>query len=91
MSGWIVIRRAADSKTGKVAEDLGYHKGEPGLIQLLYSICARPVRLTQKTLTDLRQARRRWAALRCKPVKAEEGPLPDFRISLFGFRPRERR
>jgi len=37
-----------------VAEDLGYHQGEPGLIQLLNSICAMLVRLTQKTLTNFR-------------------------------------
>lgn len=37
-----------------VSEDLGYHKGEPGLVQLLNSVCAMLVRLTQKTLTDFR-------------------------------------
>ena len=37
-----------------VSEDLGYHKGEPEIFQLLNSVTAMLVRLTQKTLTDFR-------------------------------------
>jgi four helix bundle protein len=37
-----------------ISEDLGYHKGEPGLVQMVNSICAMLVRLTQTTLTNFR-------------------------------------
>ena len=37
-----------------VSEDLGYHNGVPELVQLLNSVCAMLVKLTQKTLTDFR-------------------------------------
>ncbi|MBI3856007.1 MAG: hypothetical protein HY293_09990 [Planctomycetes bacterium] len=57
-----------------ISQDLGYHQGAPDLVQLLSSVSAMLVRLTQKTLSNFPQALGR-PLLRF--------PVFDFRFSIF--------